>query len=157
MLPAIQRFRKSTPTGDVVARDPFFQLVDRFFNDYGLPVVAQAWPENGRSFTPPVDILEKDTAFIATVDLPGLKKEDIEISLDDGVLTISGERKFEHEEKEEGKAFRRIERTYGAFSRSFTLPQGVDLGKVEAVFTDGVLKLTLPKSEAAKPRKIAIA
>ena len=151
----LTRYRKNPLTGDVAQRDPFFQLMDRFIQDF--PLAGQPNVDAGRGFKPPVDIVEKDNAFFATVDLPGLKKEDIEISLEDGVLTLSGERKFEHQEGEEGKAYRRIERAYGAFTRSFTLPQGVDLANVEATFVDGVLKLTLPKSEAAKPRKIAIA
>ncbi len=147
----LTRYRKNPLTGDVVQRDPFFQLVDRFMHDFNAaPVEARGWK-------PPVDIVEKDNAFLATVDLPGLKKEDIEISLDEGVLTLQGERKLEHAEGDEAKGYRRIERAYGAFSRSFTLPQGVDLGKIEATFADGVLTLTLPKSEAAKARKIAIA
>lgn len=157
MYPAITLQRKSNPAGNVGPNDPFFHLVNRIFNDFTVPNTAQARPETTRSFTPPVDILEKDNAFFATVDLPGLKKEDIEISLVDGVLTISGERKIEQEAATEGQGFRRIERTYGTFSRSFSLPQGVDFANVEASFADGVLKLTLPKSEAAKPRKIAIA
>lgn len=148
----LTRYRKNPMTGDI-QRDPFVQLVNRFFTDLGPAASA----EQVRGFKPPVDIVEQDNAFLATVDLPGIKKEDIEISLDEGVLSISGERKLEHQVGEEGTAYRLIERSYGAFSRSFTLPQGVDLGKVEANFADGVLKLTLPKSEAAKPRKIAIA
>jgi HSP20 family protein len=150
----LTRFRNHPLTGDVAQRDPFLQMVDRFFHDIAQPVAAG---DKARGFKPPVDIVEKDNAFLATVDLPGLKKEDIEISLDEGVLTLSGERKLELEEGDENKSYRRIERSYGAFSRSFTLPQGVDLAKVEATFADGVLKLTLPKSEAAKARKIAIA
>ncbi len=152
----LTRYRKNPLTGDVTTSDPFAQLVDRFFNGYSLPVAPVA--DQGRTFLPAVDIVEKDNAFLATVDLPGLKKEDIEISLEDGVLTIAGERKFEHEESpEEGKSFRRIERSYGSFKRSFTLPRGVDFASIDATFTDGVLKLSLPKSEVAKARKIAIA
>lgn len=148
----LTRYRKNPVTGGVQL-DPFAQLVNRFFTD--LAPVAAA--DQTRGFRPPVDIVEQDNAFLATLDLPGLKKEDIEISLDEGVLSVSGERKMEHPIGEEGTAYRRIERSYGTFSRSFTLPQGVDIGKVEANFADGVLKLTLPKSEAAKPRKISIA
>ena len=147
----LTRYRK--PMNGNLHHDPFVQMVNRFFTDFA-PVAAA---DQSRGFKPPVDIVEQDNAFIATVDLPGIKKEDIEISLDEGVLSISGERKLEHQVGEEGTAYRLIERSYGAFSRSFTLPQGVDFTKVEANFADGVLKLTLPKSEAAKPRKITIA
>ncbi len=147
----LHRYRK--PMNGDLHRDPFVQMVNRFITD--LAPVAAA--EQTRGFKPPVDIVEQDSAFIATLDLPGIKKEDIEISLDEGVLSIAGERKLEHPVGEEGTAYRLIERSYGTFSRSFTLPQGVDFTKVEAQFEGGVLKLTLPKSEAAKPRKITIA
>jgi len=147
----LTRYRKNPINGDVLQRDPLAQMFDRFFTDFA----PQA--EQPRGFRPPVDIVEQEHAYIATLDLPGVKKEEIEISLEGGLLTISGERKLEHQSGEEGTAYRRIERSYGAFSRSFTLPQGVDFSKVEATFTDGVLKLTLPKSEAAKARKVAIA
>lgn len=156
MLNALSRNRRNLPTQEpVIARDPFFQLVDRFFNEYATPTVAP-WQAGERGWFPLVDVVEQDHAFVATADLPGLKKEDIDISLEDGVLTISGERKFEHETKDDGKNFKRLERAYGRFSRSFTLPQGVDPQKVEAVFADGVLRLTLPKNEVVKPRKISI-
>lgn len=152
----LTRFGKNPLAHDVAQRDPFVQLVDRFFHDFA-PAQAAVNSEAPRGFKPPVDIVEKDNAFFATVDLPGLKKEDIEISLDEGVLTLKGERKLEAVASDEAKTYRRIERAYGAFSRSFTLPQGVDLAAIEASFADGVLTLTLPKSEAAKARKIAIA
>lgn len=147
----LTRYRKNPMTGDVQQHDPLAHLVGRLFTDLAQPA------EPARGFKPPVDIAEQEQAFLATLDLPGVKKEDIEIALDGGLLTISGERKLEHPAGEEGTSYRRIERSYGAFSRSFTLPQGVDFSKVEATFADGVLKLTLPKSEAAKARKVAIA
>jgi HSP20 family protein len=150
----LSRYRKMIPANEAVLRDPFFQLVDRFFNDVGAPA---KWQANDRPWQPAVDVIETDHAFVATADLPGLKKEEIEIALEDGVLTLSGERKLEHEVNEESRNFKRIERAYGRFSRSFTLPQGVDPSKVEATFADGVLTLTLPKSEIVKARKIAIA
>lgn len=148
----LTRYRKSTPSYNF-NRDPFFSFVDRFFNEVGHP--AQESSGESRDWTPAVDIQETDDAFLATADLPGLKKDDIDVSLEDGVLTIAGERRFVNEE-EEGKTFRRIERAYGTFRRSFTLPQGVDAEDVEAKFEDGVLHLTMPKSPTAKPRKIAI-
>ena len=137
-------------------RDPFFSLMDRFFSEEGLGNLTQRG-ENGdnRSWLPPVDIVETDTAFVATVDLPGLTKNDVELSLEDNMLTLAGERTFDN--TDESAKFRRVERSYGSFSRTFTLPPGVDAGKVEATFEHGVLTLTMPKSETAKPRKIDIA
>lgn len=139
----------------LAGRDPFFSLFDRFLNDdFFAPLVSRGESET-RGWLPAVDLIENDAAFIASVDLPGLGKKDVDVSLEDNVLTISGERKFENKENE-GTKFRRVERSYGTFQRSFTLPPGVDGGKVEAIFKDGVLTLTMPKSEAAKPRKISI-
>lgn len=149
----LTRYRKSTPSYSNFNRDPIFSFVDRFFNEVGYP--TQETSGDNRDWVPAVDIQETEDAFVATADLPGLSKDDIDVSLEDGVLTIAGERRFVNEE-EEGKTFRRIERAYGTFRRAFTLPQGVDAENVEAKFKDGVLHLTLPKSPAAKARKIAI-
>ena len=152
MLNTLIRHRRNQPVAaDVAARDPFLSFVDRFFNEVA-PLTFQT-PERG--FVPAMDIVETEDAFVATADLPGLTKDDIEISLDDGVLSVSGERKVESEEGE-GKSFRRVERAFGRFQRAFTLPQGVDLEKVQAGFNDGVLTVTLPKLEAVKSRKITI-
>lgn len=139
-----------------LSQDPFFTFVDRFFNDGPLSDLAAQEGENGqeRSWIPPVDIVETDGAFVATVDLPGLTKDDIDLSLEENVLTLSGQRNKEH--VEEGK-LRRVERVFGSFSRSFTVPRGVDAAKVSAKFENGVLSLTLPKSEVAQLRKIEIA
>ena len=149
----LTRYRKSSPSY-TPARDPFLSFVDRFFNEVGYPTGENGSDSSDR-WLPPVDIQETDDAFVVSADLPGLSKDDIDISLEDGVLTLAGERKFSNDETE-GKTFRRIERSYGAFRRSFTLPQGVDAEKVNATFGDGVLHLTLPKSATAKPRKISI-
>ncbi len=136
-------------------RDPFHGLFDRVFdnvwNDSDFVADAEA---GRRTWLPAVDIYENDDAFVATADLPGLKKDDIDVSIEDNVLTVSGERKFEH--SEEKGTFRRVERSYGTFRRSFTLPRGVEPAKVEARFEDGVLTLSLPKSDVAKSRKIAV-
>lgn len=149
----LTRYRKSSPSY-TPSRDPFFNFVDRFFNEVGYPT-SDNGADTGDRWLPPVDIQETEESFLAVADLPGLTKDDIDISLEDGVLTIAGERKFSNDDQE-GKTFRRIERAYGTFRRSFTLPQGVDAEKVAATFNDGVLHLTLPKSASAKPRKIAI-
>lgn len=136
--------------------DAFSQMVDRFFHDFA-PAVEGATTPSARSWVPAMDLVETDDAFVATTDLPGLKKDDIKISLDEGVLSISGERTFKTEtEGEEGSGFRRFERAFGSFHRSFNLPQGVDAENVGAAFEDGVLTVTLPKQEGAKSRTISI-
>ncbi|MEM1202466.1 MAG: Hsp20/alpha crystallin family protein [Acidobacteriota bacterium] len=154
MRNAILRHRRSTPSLHAFANEPLVSLVDRFFNEVGWPV-AEHSGGNGGGFAPAMDIVETDDAFVATADLPGIEKDAIEISLDDGMLSISGERTQEHVEGE-GTNFRRIERSFGGFRRAFTLPQGVDLEKVKAEFANGVLTLTLPKVETLKARKISI-
>ena len=136
-------------------RDPFHGFFDRVFdNVWGDSDFVTDAEAGGRTWLPAVDIYENDDAFVATADLPGLKKDDIDVSIEDNVLTVSGERKFEKSEDE--GSFRRVERSYGTFRRSFTLPRGVESAKVEAKFEDGVLTLTLPKSELAKSRKITV-
>jgi HSP20 family protein len=102
-----------------------------------------------------VDIQETEEGYRLTAELPGLTKDDINITLENNVLRLSGERKFEKDVKKE--SYHRIERAYGTFGRSFVLPQQVSSDKVEAAFKDGILTVTVPKAEQAKPRKIAIA
>jgi HSP20 family protein len=103
---------------------------------------------------PQVDISEADHEYVIMAELPGLKKDDVKITLEDGVLTIQGERKQEKEEK--GIRYHRMERAYGSFVRSFTLPDVIDDAKVAAEFKDGVLYIRLPKSEKAKPKAIEV-
>ncbi len=151
----LTRYRPRRPVSVPVTalnRDPLFNFVDRFFSDLAAENPAEA---TDHSWVPAMDILETEAAFIATADLPGLTKDDIDISLEDGVLSVSGERNLDVTE-ESSKGFRRVERARGSFRRSFTLPQGVDVEKVEATFADGVLSLTLPKAEIIKARKISI-
>lgn len=105
-------------------------------------------------WTPSVDITEDDKEWLVKADLPELKKEDVKVTVENGVLTISGERKLEKEEK--NKKYHRIERAYGAFVRSFSVPDGTDSEKVSAEFKDGVLKVHLLKSEKAKPKALDI-
>ena len=139
----------------ITPRVPFHGLFDRMFeNVWGDSDFVTDSEAGRRTWLPAVDIYENDDAFVATADLPGLKKDDIDVSIEDNVLTVSGERKFEKSEDE--GSFRRVERSYGTFRRSFTLPRGVESAKVEAKFEDGVLTLTLPKSELAKSRKITV-
>lgn len=114
-------------------------LFDSFFND-GLGKF-----ERNVFFTPRVDVLEKENQFEVHVALPGLKKEEINVDVEQNVLTISGERKLKNESKED--KYHMVENFYGKFSRAFTLPENVDATKIDAQFTDGILALALPKAE----------
>jgi HSP20 family protein len=107
-----------------------------------------------RRWMPAMDLVETDEHFVLRADLPGLTDSDVNIELEDRVLTISGERKAEHEEKREG--FYRVERATGSFSRSLTLPEGVDADAITATFDKGVLEVRIPKPEETKPRRVAI-
>ena len=109
----------------------------------------------GRSWVPPVDIYETDQhEVVLKAELPDVKREDINLTFENGVLTIKGERKFEQETKREN--FQRLERRYGSFTRSFTLPNTVDASRINASFKDGVLTIRLPQREEAKPKQIAV-
>jgi HSP20 family protein len=119
-------------------------LFPKFFNS----MVNDFFPESAsdnRFFSPKVDIVEKDNQFEVHASLPGLKKEDIKIDLKNDVLTISGERKFQNEQKE--AKYHLVESHYGSFSRSFTLPESVNKETIQAEFKDGILQLVLPKAE----------
>src|SRR3954447_13674135 len=107
-----------------------------------------------RRWVPPMDLVETDEHFVLRADLPGLGESDVSIELEDNVLTVSGERKAEHEDKKEG--FYRMERSFGHFRRSLTLPEGVDADKIAARFAKGVLEVRIPKPEERKPRRVAI-
>lgn len=105
-------------------------------------------------WSPLVDITEDEKEYLVKAELPEMKKEEIKINVHDDVLSISGERKYEKEEK--GKKYHRVERAYGSFMRSFTLPEDADGSKVSAEYKDGVLRVHLPKSEKAKPKAVEI-
>jgi HSP20 family protein len=105
-------------------------------------------------WTPSVDIYETDDALVIKAELPGVSKDDVSIDVHENTLTLRGQRKHEAEVKD--AQYHRVERTYGSFQRSFTLPSMIDYEKVQATFKDGVLELHLPKSETAKPKRIAI-
>jgi HSP20 family protein len=107
-----------------------------------------------RRWIPPMDLVETDEHFVLKADLPGLDEGDVNIEVEDNVLTVSGERKAEHEDKREG--YVRVERAYGSFRRSLTLPEGIDAEAVTASFEKGVLEVRIPKPEQRKPRKVAI-
>jgi HSP20 family protein len=107
-----------------------------------------------RPWAPPVDIMETENEVVLKADLPDVKLEDIDIRLENGTLTLKGERKFE--KAENGKGYHRIERGYGAFARVFTLPDTLDGERVRAEYKNGVLTVTLPKKEVAKPKTVKV-
>ena len=144
---AITRWR---PFKDVVSiQDEMNRLFDDFF---GRPVLKTGWTEG--VWSPTVDISEDKENVIIKSEMPGMSKDDVKISIQDNVLTLKGEKKQEKEEKD--KNYHRIERNYGSFCRSFQLPTSVKSDKVKASYKDGVLSVTLPKTEEVKPKEIPI-
>jgi len=130
--------------------------MERLFDEMlgrGLSRTSEERPLRG-SWVPAVNILEREDAVVITADLPGLEAEDVEITVEEGTLTIRGERKLE--EAAEGETFHRVERLYGSFERTFTLPNSVDVEKIEARSANGEMVLTLPKREESKPRSVKI-
>lgn len=140
--------------------DPFRELEDmseRLNRVFGRSLAKQGEardPITAFDWAPSVDIAETPTEFQIKAELPEVKKEDVKVSVDAGVLRIAGERKHEKEEKD--KRWHRVERSYGSFFRSFALPDGVDDSKVSAEFKDGLLLVKLPKAENPKPKSIDI-
>jgi HSP20 family protein len=117
--------------------------------------VARMFSEpNARPWSPAVDILENENDLVLKADVPGVEPKDIDIRMENGTLTVKGERKFENDGSQKG--YHRIERSYGSFARSFALPDTVDPEKVKAEFKNGVLTVTLPKKEVAKPRAVKV-
>ena len=110
---------------------------------------------SSRRWVPAMDLVETEDHLVLRADLPGLSREDVEIEIKDGVLTVSGERRADHEEKSEG--YFRVERSFGRFSRSLTLPKGVEADGVAAEFEGGVLEVRIPKPEQRKPHRVEIA
>ncbi len=110
--------------------------------------------EASNRFVPAVDVTEEKDAYLVIAELPGLKAEDIQINVEKNVLTLSGERKLDHKEQKDG--YVRVERAYGAFTRSFVLPDTADGEKVDANLSDGLLKVRIPKRPSAQPRKITV-
>lgn len=148
--------RREAP--DTMIANPLFRNFDRLFSDdtyrpFGF--LTRPSDDLGQTgWLPAVDVRESDEAFVFMAELPGIAKKDVDITVEDGVLSLSGERRFD--ETDEQKNYRRIERTYGTFSRSFSLPSAVDAERVSASFEDGLLTVTVPKTEVAKALKIAI-
>lgn len=139
-----------TPTATWLERDPL-RLMESFFNGEA----GRGEELSNRPWRPAVDIRETGDAYVVSAELPGLNKDDVQITIENNVLKLTGERRFEKEVKEE--EYHRVERAYGSFSRAFALPTRVDPERVEAGFKDGILTITVPKAAEARPRKIEIA
>ncbi|MFZ5565328.1 MAG: Hsp20/alpha crystallin family protein [Thermodesulfobacteriota bacterium] len=125
-------------------------IVDSLWKSFDLPAVFTGQEE----WSPAIDVSETEAAYIVKAELPGINKDAIDISITDGVLTVSGEKKLE--KKEEKENYILTESRYGKFSRSFALPSDAAAEKVDAAFANGVLTISVPRSEAAKPRKITV-
>jgi HSP20 family protein len=129
----------------------FRREFDRLFEDF-LPALREEEPE--AMWMPRLDLTETDGAFAARMDLPGLKREDIQVDVENNRLTVRGERKFEKREEKENVV--RMERNYGTFFRAFALPENVFTDGIEATFEDGVLTVQIPKAEESKPHRIEV-
>jgi HSP20 family protein len=129
------------------------QQINRMFEDF-QPSGGQFEGLGGGTFAPALDVKENADSYIVSLEVPGIAQDDLNISLENNVLTVRGQKQQKHEEKE--GEFRRVERSYGSFARSVTLPRTVESGKVSASLNDGVLQIELPKEEQAKPRQISI-
>ena len=142
---------------NLVRFDPFRELeemstrLNKFFSQSaGRPSEVDGFAD----WAPAIDVQETDKEYLVKADLPEVQKGDIKVGIEDGVLTVQGERKQEKEEK--NKKFHRIERSYGKFVRRFTVPLGIDESKVSADFKEGVLHIRLPKSETTKPHAVDV-
>jgi HSP20 family protein len=144
-----------TPVRDFMSLDPFRLFPHRMGNLFEEPLFrmgTEDWPM--KAWIPPCDIFETDKELVMKFELPEVKKEDVQVKLEQNVLTLHGERKFE--EKTDRENYHRVERHYGEFMRSFNVPLYVDAGRVNAEFKDGVLTVTLPKNEEARPKQINV-
>jgi HSP20 family protein len=134
------------------AQDEMAQMSPMLAHALGLH--TQQGNARSTAWAPALDISERKDAYLVTVELPGLKPEDLDITIEDGLLTIQGERQFTHESSEQ--QFHRVERRYGAFRRSITLPAHVTAEGIQASFEDGVLQILVPKAEEATPKRIQV-
>jgi HSP20 family protein len=133
---------------------PFTNLLrDEFFGDRDLAPWGGGW-RSAQSFNPAVDIVENEKAYLVKAELPGLAPENIDVQVENDVLTVRGERKYENEEERGG--YRRVERSFGSFARSFVLPKGTPIEAIEAQVQHGVLTVTIPKAPAAPVRKVEV-
>lgn len=142
--------KKWAPLGTI--QDDINRLFDTALGGGALPSTGDGVED--RQWTPEIDIYENDNSFFIEADIPGMNIEDIKIDVQDRMLTIKGEKKFK--EKTEKDKYIRVERSYGSFFRSLSLPMNVDSDKIEASYKDGTLRLNLPKTEQAKPKQIEI-
>ena len=151
LIPSRQRSDVATP--ETALFGPLHRQIDRLFDDFarGLAPLAGA---SGATLIPRIDVAETDKAIEISVELPGLQREDVEIALDDNVLTIRGESQVE--EDRDDRNVHVSERVYGAFYRSIELPPGVDPSSIDATMSNGVLKITVPKPANASPKKIEV-
>ncbi len=147
---SIMRWRPGRELATI--RDEMNRLFDDFFSGFPFPERRRGLMEG--EWAPTVDVAETDENIIVTAELPGVKQNDVEISVVNDVLTLKGEKREEKEIKKEN--YHRIERSYGSFQRSITLPTGVHADKAKATYKDGVLTVTIPKVEEAKPKSIKI-
>jgi HSP20 family protein len=130
---------------------PFTSLLrDEFFGDRDFT----PWAGRSQSFSPAVDIVENEYAYLVKAEVPGLAPENIDVQVENDVLTVRGERKYENEEERGG--YRRVERSYGSFARSFVLPKGTQVDAIEAQVQHGVLTVSIPKAPVATARKVEV-
>jgi HSP20 family protein len=135
------------------------ELSRRLTNLWGLsPTRTNGGEENVTTadWTPLVDISEDEKEYLIKAELPGVTKDDVRVTVEHGTLRLSGERRFKREEKDDKKKYHRVERFYGSFVRSFTVPEDADATKVHAAFADGMLTVHLPKAEEARPRTVDV-
>lgn len=136
-------------------RNFFNEDLDNIFEGFFRPLQTGSTADSGASLVPAIDLHENENSYTVLAEIPGVKKEDIEVTVLDGVLTINAETRYEHEDKEADRVIRR-ERRLGKYVRTIRLGKNVDEGKVEANYQDGVLRLELPKVEEVKPKKISV-
>lgn len=152
--------QKQRPEKNVFIWQPMKELEEmrRRFDDSGRPAWRAMWrrlPTEDALWAPAVDVVEKEDKFLVKVELPGVKDEDIDVSITGDTLTISGEKSTDSEVKKKGYYY--SESSYGSFSRSITIPSSVNTGKIEAARADGVLEISLPKFPEIKPKKVTVA
>jgi len=142
--------RSFTPfrNGSLVPLEDFYKEVDSLVQNFLEP------NDRANKFTPYANLAETESSYELSLDLPGVKPEEVNVEMNDGQLTVSGERRFEQEES--GKTFHRIERSYGHFRRVVSIPAPVDESQIKATYQNGVLTVTLPKSDKVKPTKISV-
>jgi HSP20 family protein len=152
---------KQKPERSVTVWQPFREMEEmgrRFEDFFNRPFLPASWRRLTTDYygwSPAIDVIEKDDKFTVKVELPGVKEEDVDVSVAGDMLTISGEKRTESEEKKKGYYY--SESSYGSFSRSVTVPSTVGVNKIEANFDKGVLEITLPKTPEVKPKKIKVA